>query len=346
MYKNEEFALACRSHYEEQGLIVDASNGEFAHCPYPRGMGEIGYYLLWEHHQIQGLLQSADLDRRCFWVGDAKKWLLTTDFFPQDFFYLWDLYDRYAGTHGKATYINPETGKGELLTPEEALLKKWDHACKGKSVYNNPETGDAFAATKDHALKEGLIHISSNKPLYVNRETGEIKRLLKSEAEALGWDLLQSGKSLYECPITGNKKWMLPAEAKEKGWTHVNQRKAPYRDPSSQVVQYLTPEQATELGWAHVTKGMATYKDPETGDLIHMSIQEAQDRGYSHCNSKAVTVMFKDGRSQSFHSIGDAAKYLNANECTINSWVFKGVKPRPSWNIESIHLGIRAPCRV
>jgi len=346
MYKNEEFALACRAYYAEQGLVVDASNGEFAHCPYPKGMGETGYYLLWEHHQIQGLLQSADHDRRCFWCGDAKKWLLTTDFFPQDFFYLWDLYDRYAGNHGKTTYINPETGKGELLTPEEALFKKWDHASKGKSVYIHPETGDAFAATKDHALKEGLAHVTSNKALYENKETGELRRLLKSEAEILGWDLHQAGRSLYECPTTGNKKWMLPSEAKEKGWSHVHRGKAPYRDPCSQVVQYLTPEQATELGWEHATKGMATYKDPDTGALLHMSTSEAQERGYHHHNSKAVTITYKDGSSQSFPSIGDAAKHLNANECTINSWLFKGAKPRRSWNIESICLGTMAPCGV
>lgn len=93
MLPNEEFALACRAYYEEQGLIVDATNGQFAHCPLPKGMGETGYYLLWEHHQLQGLLQSRDVGRKCFWGGDAKKWLTSCNYWPDNFFELWDIYD-------------------------------------------------------------------------------------------------------------------------------------------------------------------------------------------------------------------------------------------------------------
>jgi hypothetical protein len=96
MLPNEEFALACRAYYEEQGLIVDETNGEFAHCPYPEGMGESGYYLLHDHHQQQGLLQSRDVGKRCFWVGDVKNWLLKSDYFPDNFFELWDIYDEFS----------------------------------------------------------------------------------------------------------------------------------------------------------------------------------------------------------------------------------------------------------
>lgn len=97
MLKNEEFARECRRYYAEEGIVVDRRNGEFAHCPLPRGMGEEGYYLLHEHHQQQGLLQSEDLGRCCFWNGDAKKWLMTCETFPDDYFGLWDLYDKWAG---------------------------------------------------------------------------------------------------------------------------------------------------------------------------------------------------------------------------------------------------------
>jgi hypothetical protein len=97
MLPNEEFALACLAYYEEQGFIVDAKNGQFAHCPLPRNMGESGYYLLWEHHQHQGLLQSKDLGRKCFYNYETKKWLLTSDYFPDNFFELWDIYDEYSG---------------------------------------------------------------------------------------------------------------------------------------------------------------------------------------------------------------------------------------------------------
>jgi hypothetical protein len=98
MLPNEEFALACRAYYEEQGLIVDATNGEFAHCPLPRSMGETGYYLLWEHHQQQGLLQSKDLGERYFFPGNVKCWLLTCNYWPANFFDLWDVYDEFQAS--------------------------------------------------------------------------------------------------------------------------------------------------------------------------------------------------------------------------------------------------------
>ena len=101
MLPNEIFALACRAYYEEQGLIVDKRNGEFAHCPYPRGMGDTGYYLLWEHHQQQGLLQSRDVGRCCFLIGSAKKWLTTCNYWPDNYFELWDIYEEFTNSHLK-----------------------------------------------------------------------------------------------------------------------------------------------------------------------------------------------------------------------------------------------------
>jgi hypothetical protein len=126
MLPNEEFALACRAYYEEQGLIVDETNGEFAHCPYPEGMGESGYYLLHDHHQQQGLLQSRDVGKRCFWVGDVKNWLLKSDYFPDNFFELWDIYDEFSKPSNLAHLHSPEVKarrinaiKNRTISPEE-----------------------------------------------------------------------------------------------------------------------------------------------------------------------------------------------------------------------------------
>ena len=96
MLPNEVFALKCRERYAEDGLIVDQSNGEFAHCPLPRSMGDSGYYLLHEDHQWQGLLQSKDLGRRCYYVGHAKRWLMKANF-VEGYFELWDIYDEFNG---------------------------------------------------------------------------------------------------------------------------------------------------------------------------------------------------------------------------------------------------------
>ena len=101
MLPNEEFALGCRTWYEEQGLVVDKTNGQFAHSPLTRKECDTGYYLLWGHHQHQGLLQSKDLNKCCFFNGDAKKWLLECDYFPENYFELWDIYEEYTSEHSK-----------------------------------------------------------------------------------------------------------------------------------------------------------------------------------------------------------------------------------------------------
>ncbi len=102
MLPNEVFALACRAYYEEQGLIVDEKNGEFAHSPFTKKECNTGYYLLHEHHQQQGLLQSKDLDKCCFFIGDAKQWLQGCDYFPENYFELWDIYEKYSSEHTKS----------------------------------------------------------------------------------------------------------------------------------------------------------------------------------------------------------------------------------------------------
>jgi hypothetical protein len=99
MLPNERFALECRAKYETQGLVVDATNGEFAHCPYPEGMGDSGYYLLHDDHQHQGILQSQDVGKLCFWVGHARQWLLNCDPLPDNYFELCDIYEKTVKEH-------------------------------------------------------------------------------------------------------------------------------------------------------------------------------------------------------------------------------------------------------
>jgi len=99
MLPNEKFALECRDRYAEDGLVVDKSNGEFAHCPLPRSMGDSGYYLLHDDHQWQGLLQSRDVGKRCFWAGEVKRWLETAPF-VEGYFELWEIYEEFnSGVH-------------------------------------------------------------------------------------------------------------------------------------------------------------------------------------------------------------------------------------------------------
>ena len=122
MLPNEKFALECRDRYAEDGLVVDESNGEFAHCPLPRGLGESGYYLLHDDHQHQGLLQSRDVGRKCYWIPDVKRWLTTTHF-VDGYFELWDIFDEFniatEETKGKIS----ESKKGKPMSEEERLKR-------------------------------------------------------------------------------------------------------------------------------------------------------------------------------------------------------------------------------
>ena len=108
MLPNEEFALACREWYAEQGLIVDETNGEFAHCPQPERYGDTGYYLLHEHHQHQGLLQSRDIGECCFYNGNAKRWLLDCNYWPDNYFDLWDIYEKFAGENARKIHAEKD----------------------------------------------------------------------------------------------------------------------------------------------------------------------------------------------------------------------------------------------
>jgi hypothetical protein len=82
-------------------------------------MGETGYYLLWEHHQQQGLLQSRDVGRRCFLNGYARRWLIGCDPFPNGYFDLWDIYEEYAKpTHDLSYLYTPEVNEKRRNTME------------------------------------------------------------------------------------------------------------------------------------------------------------------------------------------------------------------------------------
>jgi hypothetical protein len=138
MLPNEVFALACRAYYDEIGLIVDETNGEFAHCPLTREECDTGYYLLHGHHQHQGLLQSRDLGKCCFFVGHAKKWLEELDYFPDNYFELWDIYEEYTKKHqieaaNKSHMEKDENGKSKrALDMNKKLHQEKDENGKSK----------------------------------------------------------------------------------------------------------------------------------------------------------------------------------------------------------------------
>lgn len=89
----------CLAYYRENGLTPEPG-WEEAHYPAPRGVGEETVWMTHSDHQVQGLLQSEEYKRQCFFSGDAKKFLSTGPFVPE-WFLLWELYDKWTRENGK-----------------------------------------------------------------------------------------------------------------------------------------------------------------------------------------------------------------------------------------------------
>ena len=73
----------------------DDGDWEVAHYPAPRGEGDCTVWLFHEHHQIQGLLQSEEWGRCCFFPPHTKYFLIHGPF-VENWFELWDLCDKWT----------------------------------------------------------------------------------------------------------------------------------------------------------------------------------------------------------------------------------------------------------
>jgi len=116
------FVRDCLAYYEEQGLTPEPG-GEWqeAHYPSPRDVGNKTIWMLHDHHQQQGLLQSEEYQRPCFFNADVLRFLTHGPFVP-GWFELHDAYDRWSGYYGAVNLakISRET----LVANAEANLTK------------------------------------------------------------------------------------------------------------------------------------------------------------------------------------------------------------------------------
>ena len=89
--------------YDEQGLTPEPG-GEWqeAHYPDPKGVGDRTVWMTFNDHQQQGLYQSEEHGRCCFYNYDTLRFLTHGPFVP-GWFDLWDLYDKWKGENGRKT---------------------------------------------------------------------------------------------------------------------------------------------------------------------------------------------------------------------------------------------------
>jgi hypothetical protein len=183
---NEVFALECIARYAREGLVVDSSNGQFAHCPYPkpegqkkRLPGDEGYWLTFNDHQHQGLLQSKDVGRRCYIPYMVRRYF---DTWPPGCFDLWDIYDEY----------NKKTLEWREAQSERMSGEKSPHYGKTGALHHNSK---AIIAIQPDGTE---LHFGSGRE--AARELGISNNHLSSR-------YLKTGKS--------------PARGKFKGWQFI-----------------------------------------------------------------------------------------------------------------------------
>ena len=130
LFDNELFAIECMAKYAMEGLNVNyrgIHNGrsdEFAHCPEPSSKGDWGYYLTFNDHQHQGLLQSKDMGYQCFHTGKVSNWL--TPKHP-NFFELYSIFKHYISgrhnsMHGRVGSLNPTSKAIYVIKPNGTKL--------------------------------------------------------------------------------------------------------------------------------------------------------------------------------------------------------------------------------
>jgi len=115
----------CQDYYKEEGLTPgNPDDGEWqdAHYPAPKGVGGNTILLLFDHHQVQGLLQSEEYGRCCFFIGHTKKFL-NSGCFIGNWFDLWDIYDKWKDKAVEKMQNHPNTQKARVENGRKNIKK-------------------------------------------------------------------------------------------------------------------------------------------------------------------------------------------------------------------------------
>jgi hypothetical protein len=108
-----EFVARCQAAYAKLGLEPgNPDDGEWqdAHYPAPDPEGDTTIPLLFADHQIQGILQSEEYGRCCFWSGDTKTFLDSGPF-VEGWFELWDVYEKWQDTAVEKLHTHPDASE-------------------------------------------------------------------------------------------------------------------------------------------------------------------------------------------------------------------------------------------
>jgi hypothetical protein len=208
-----EYVRKCYDYYRENGLTPgDPNDGDWqdAHYPAPQGDGDTTILLLVDHHQVQGLLQSEEYGRCCFWMGDAKRFL-THGPFVERWFELWDVYDKWSKVNAERLHKEKDEF-GRSIHALKTLVKAHDEKDEfGRSVHQS------MASKAAHAKKDefGRSVLGVRNAERLNKEKDEFGRSVVGvrNAERLNKEKDEFGRSLQGVALAklmNSQKWVDP----------------------------------------------------------------------------------------------------------------------------------------
>jgi hypothetical protein len=197
---------ACKARYEEQGLEPgNPEDGDWqeAHYPAPKcGGGTETIWLRFEDHQVQGILQSEEYGRMCFFPRDAKSFL--DNHWCQDWFELYSFYEKWAGHNAKvnAPTMNDHentqkarSANGKATGPVNVVaMNDHDNTRKNRSA-NGKATGPANGP--------GNLSKIPKETLANNGRVNGPSNITKIPRETLAGNGKSTNKQRWQCLVTG-----------------------------------------------------------------------------------------------------------------------------------------------
>ena len=178
-------------------------------------------WLLHGHHQVQGLLQSGEYQRKCFWDSQVKLFLSTGPF-VENWFGLWDLYEKWArvgaSRAGRASSAQKDELGRSVRAVKGGLASRVEKDKEGRSVNavnaarkthaKKDERGKSLNAVRSgraasrvaHSKKDeqGKSAVAVKGGLAVHAEKDELGRSIRAVEVCA-----QNFKQKYECLTTG-----------------------------------------------------------------------------------------------------------------------------------------------
>lgn len=178
MKSQHQFVSECIARHSEEGAHPqDGDIWEEAHFPFPRDCGDQTIALRFWEHQVQGILQSEEMGRVCFFAGDAKRFFSSGPF-VEDWFELYDLFEKWMKLGAKESHRKihgPKNSEGKSVVAVKAAIAS--HAKKdrlGKSI--NGKRASTAAHSKKNASGKSVTAVKAGK---ASAKTGKNCRKVK-----------------------------------------------------------------------------------------------------------------------------------------------------------------------